>query len=228
MFNPAPDRMPRGLFITGTDTGVGKTHFSQLLLKALRLNGLDAVGVKPFCCGERTDAELLHAAAGSVAPLELVNPVWLRVPASPYAASLVENRALDVDTARGAVEQLCRLHRYVVVEGIGGWRVPLTGQLCLSDFALELGLPVLVVAANRLGAINHTQLTVDAILAKGAICAGVVLNETIQSTPDAATITNRGVLEQLLPVPVLGEMHWGSTELDPALLRVMKAQRLVP
>jgi dethiobiotin synthetase len=98
----------------------------------------------------------------------------------------------------------------------------------MSDFALELGLPVLVVSANRLGAINHTQLTVDAIFAKGGTCAGVVLNEVMQLTPDAATITNRGVLEQLLPVPVLGQIEWGSTELDPALLSVLQRQRLVP
>jgi dethiobiotin synthetase len=140
----------------------------------------------------------------------------------------VENRAVDVDTARSAVEQLRRRHQFVVVEGIGGWRVPLTGQLCMSDFALELGLPVLVVAANRLGAINHTQLTIDAILAGGGTCAGVVLNEAMQSTPDAATITNRGVLEQLLPVSVLGQIEWGSMELDPALLSVMQRHLLVP
>jgi len=220
--------MSGGIFITGTDTGVGKTHFSVLLLKALRKNGLDAVGIKPFCCGERTDGELLYEAAERVELFELVNPVWLRVPASPYTASLVENRAVDVDTARSAVEQLRRRHQFVVVEGIGGWRVPLTGQLCMSDFALELGLPVLVVAANRLGAINHTQLTIDAILARGGTCAGVVLNEAMQSTPDVAAITNRGVLEQLLPVPVLGQTEWGSMELDPALLSVMQRQLLVP
>lgn len=220
--------MSGGIFITGTDTGVGKTHFSALLLKALRKNGWDAVGIKPFCCGERTDGELLYEAAERVEPLELVNPVWLRVPASPYTASLVENRAVDVDTARNAVEQLRRRHQYVVVEGIGGWRVPLTGQLCMSDFALELGLSVLVVAANRLGAINHTQLTIDAILARGGTCAGVVLNEAMQLSPDVATITNRGVLEQLLPVPVLGQIEWGSTELDPAVLSAMQRQLLVP
>jgi len=218
--------MVKGLFGTGTDTGVGKTRFCSLLVKALRHNGLDAVGMKPFCCGDRTDAELLYEASGGVAPLELINPVWLRVPASPYTASLVENRALDVDTARAAFEQLASMHQYVVVEGVGGWRVPLTGQMCLSDFALKLGLPVLVVAANRLGALNHTRLTVDAILAKGAPCAGVVLNEAHAPAPDAATVTNRGVLEELLPVPMLGEMEWGTVELDSALLAAMQRYNL--
>ena len=220
--------MANGLFVTGTDTGVGKTRFCTLLLKALRGAGVDAVGMKPFCCGDREDAELLHAAAECVAPIALINPVWLRVPASPYTASLVENRALDVDTAKGAFEQLVQGHQYVVVEGAGGWRVPLTQQLCLSDFALSTALPVLVLVANRLGAINHTQLTVDSIRAKGGVCAGVVLNETAPQSSDAATLTNRGVLEQLLPVPVLGEIAWGATELDPSLTRALQKHGLIP
>ncbi|NBV87442.1 MAG: dethiobiotin synthase [Verrucomicrobia bacterium] len=220
--------MANGLFVTGTDTGVGKTRFCTLLLKALRSAGVDAVGMKPFCCGEREDAELLHAAAECAVPLSLINPVWLRVPASPYTASLVENRALDVDTAKGAFEQMAQAHEFVVVEGAGGWRVPLTQQLCLSDFALSTNLPVLVLVANRLGAINHTQLTVDSIRAKGGVCAGIVLNESTPESCDAASLTNRGVLEQLLTVPVLGEVAWGATDLDSSIIRALQKHGFIP
>ncbi len=220
--------MHKGLFITGTDTGVGKTHFSALLLRALRATGVDAVGMKPFCCGDRTDAELLHAASGEAADMALVNPVWLRVPAAPYTASLVENRILDVATAQDALVTLRNRHSFVVVEGVGGWRVPLTDQVCMSDFAVELGFPVVVVAANRLGALNHVQLTVDAIIARGLRCAGVVLNEPIPAEPDPASVTNRGVLEQLLRVPVLGELAWGEAHLSVALLASLRTHGVLP
>lgn len=220
--------MHGGLFITGTDTGVGKTYLSVLLVQALRAAGVDAVGMKPFCCGDREDAELLQAAASNAEELGLVNPVWMRVPAAPYAASLVENRALDVATAREAYEVLRSRHSFVVVEGVGGWRVPLTQAYCMSDFAMETELPVIVAAANRLGALNHTQLTVDAIFHRGARCGGVVLTHPHPSEPDPATVTNHGVLEQILTIPVLGELLHGENHLAPSLLGKLKTEGLVP
>jgi dethiobiotin synthetase len=220
--------MHGGLFITGTDTGVGKTYLSALLVRTLRAAGVDAVGIKPFCCGDREDAELLRAASGEAEDLGLINPVWLRVPAAPYAASLVENRALDLATAREAVEVLRSRHAFLVVEGVGGWRVPLTHDYCMSDFAAELGLPVVVAAANRLGALNHTQLTVDAVLRRGVRCGGVVLTHPALNEPDTATVTNRGVLEQILTVPVLGELRHGEESLPAPLLEKLRAGGLVP
>ncbi len=220
--------MHGGIFISGTDTGVGKTYLSALLVRALRAAGVDAVGMKPFCCGDREDAELLWAASDEAEDLGLINPVWLRVPAAPYAASLVENRALDLATAREAVEVLRSRHAFLVVEGVGGWRVPLTHDYCMSDFATELGLPVVVAAANRLGALNHTQLTVDAVLRRGARCGGVVLTHPHAGEPDLATVTNRGVLEQILTVPVLGEVLHGEASLASSLLERLRAEGLVP
>jgi dethiobiotin synthetase len=208
----------RALLVTGTDTGVGKTHFCSLLVRALRGRGIDAVGMKPFCCGERDDAERLYEASGGVADLALVNPVWLRVPAAPYAACLVENRMLDLDAARRAYAALAAAHALVVVEGVGGWRVPLTADFCASDFAAELGIPVLLVSANKLGTLNHTQLTVDAIRGRGLPCLGVVLNQP--AAPDAcpAAVTNAAVLEQLLSVPLLGEIPFNAGELPRPVL----------
>ena len=216
--------MAKGVFITGTDTGAGKTHFSCLLLRSLRAAGVDAVGFKPFCCGERDDAERIYEACDGAVELALINPIWLRVPAAPYTAALVENRALDVATALDAYQTLRSRHAYVVVEGAGGWRVPLTDQMCLSDFAAQLALPVVVVVANRLGALNHTQLTVDSIAARGSVCAGVVLNEPDRAEPDTARITNRGVLEHLLAVPVLGEIAYGAETAPEAVLDGLRRQ----
>ena len=213
----------RGFFVTGTDTGVGKTHTTALITDALRKTSIDAVAMKPFCCGDRDDAEILMEASHNAAPIELINPVWLRVPAAPYAASLIENRTLDVQTARGAFSQLAAEHQTVLVEGVGGWRVPLTENFCASDFALELGLPVLVVCSNRLGMLNHTQLTVDAIIAKGLNCAGVIINHPEPPSESAAVMTNTAILERLLPVPVFGEIPFGAPMLPPLIFEKIEA-----
>lgn len=219
--------MAKGVFITATDTGAGKTHFSSLLLRSLRATGVDAVGFKPFCCGERDDAERLYEACDGKVELGLINPIWLRVPAAPYTAALVENRAVDVATALDAFQTLRSRHAFVVVEGAGGWRVPLTDQMCLSDFAGQLALPVVVVVANRLGALNHTQLTVDSIAARGSVCAGVILNEPDSAEPDPARITNPGVLEHLLDVPILGELAYGTQALPGTIVENLRRHGLL-
>lgn len=211
--------MHRGIFITGTDTGVGKTFITRLLVVALRQLGIPAVGMKPFACGDRLDAETLSEANEGSVELGLVNPVWLQVPAAPYAASLIENRPLDVDSARSAFQTLTAQHPIVVVEGVGGWRVPLTDQLCMSDFAVELGLPVLVVCANRLGALNHTRLTVDAVRNRGLSIAGLVWNEPACGEPDPAQITNRAVMEHLLPGVLQPEIPYGASSIAPEFVR---------
>lgn len=220
--------MPKGIFITGTDTSVGKTYVCAKLVRALRAAGIDAVAMKPFCCGDREDAHLLMEANGGAVEMGLVNPVWLRVPAAPYTAAMIENRTLDVDTARDAFAQLASRHAFAIIEGVGGWRVPLTDQLCMSDFAAELNLPVVIVAANKLGAINHTQLTIDAVKSTPLRCGGVILNEPSKLEPCPAQITNRAVLEQLLTTPVLGDIPHDIGSLPEALLSALRAHQLVP
>lgn len=203
------------LFLTGTDTDVGKTHVAALLVRALREAGRDAVGMKPICCGSREDAEALHAACGGAIPLNDVNRVWLRPPAAPYTAAIIENRAIDLALIRETFSRLRGAHESLIVEGVGGWLVPITRDFFLSDLAAEFALPVAVVVANRLGAINHTLLTVQAIRASGLECAGIILNHTTpgDATPDIATTTNRAILEDLLDVPVLWEIGHGQTRI---------------
>ena len=203
------------LFLTGTDTGVGKTFVAALLVRGLRAAGLDAVGMKPICCGDRDDAEILHAAADGAAPLNDVNPVWLRPPAAPYVAAMIEERSIDLALIRETFARLCSAHRGLIVEGVGGWRVPIARDYFVSDLALECGLPVAVVVANKLGALNHTLLTVESIRSSGLVCAGLILNHV---TPPAdpltiAETTNRSVLEDLLDVPILFEIAHGQERL---------------
>jgi dethiobiotin synthetase len=208
-------------FLTGTDTAVGKTYVSVLLIRALRRAGFDTVGLKPICCGDRSDAEALHQAADSELPLDDVNPVWFRFPAAPYTASIVESRLPDLDQIRDRFTRLRATRRSIIVEGVGGWLVPILRDYMVADLAADLALPVVVVAANRLGALNHTLLTVQAIHARGLKCAGVILNniqeETKGTDPDPATSTNRSILEHLLGVPILHEIERDQKALELAV-----------
>jgi dethiobiotin synthetase len=200
-------------FITGTDTGVGKTFVTALLIRALRKAGLDTVGMKPICCGDRGDAELLHAAADGAAELNDINPIWLRTPAAPYTASMIENRMIDLDAIREYFAKLRKTHRSLLVEGVGGWLVPIRRDYFVSDLAAEFGLPVVVVVPNRLGALNHALLTIRAIQSGGQQCAGLILNNTDAAEEDIAAATNRSMLEDLAGVPILFEIEKDQREL---------------
>lgn len=209
----------QNLFLTGTDTNVGKTYVAALLVRALRQAGFDAVGVKPLCCGDRGDAEVLWEASARNVALNDVNPVWLRTPAAPYTAAMIENRSIDLALIRRSFAEVCAAHSVVIVEGVGGWLVPITKEYSVADLAEEFGVPVAVVVANRLGALNHTLLTVEAIRARGLICAGLILNHPSEDTEPIPTATNRAVLEDLLEVPVLVEIAHGQCELSGGVSR---------
>ncbi len=191
-------------FVTGTDTGVGKTYVTRTILETLRRDGVDAVGYKPVACGDREDADILGRASGGLEP-DRINPVYLKTPVSPYVACLLENRVFSKEFLLEGYEWLAARHRQVIVEGVGGWEVPLLAGYRVSDFACDLGLPVIVVAGNRLGMLNHLLLTVDAIRAKGLRCAGVYLNQ-LGDELDTAMITNKGVVEDLCGVPLLDHL----------------------
>lgn len=199
-------------FITGTDTGVGKTYVTALMLKALRDRGVDAVGCKPVCSGERGDAEVLAAASGGM-DVDVVNPVWMKSPLAPYVAGLLENRELKAAELLEPCRRLLADHETVLVEGVGGWEVPLAPGLRVADLAAELGLPVVVVAANKLGALNHTLLTVQAVKARGLDCHGVVFNQ-LEDELDTAAITNKGVIEDLCGVPLLAHVIHGQDTIE--------------
>jgi dethiobiotin synthetase len=203
-------------FVTGTDTGVGKTHITKLLLEGLRASGVDAVGYKPVACGDRDDARILAAASGGL-EMDEVNPVYLSTPVAPYVACLLENRSIDTAGLVEGYRRLASTHRTVIVEGAGGWEVPIAPEYRISDLATDLGLPVVLVAANRLGALNHVLLTLEAIRARGLTCAGVFLNQLVDEL-DTAMITNKGLLEDMTGVPLLDHLIHGQDFLDAEVL----------
>ena len=200
-------------FITGTDTDAGKTYVTCLLIEALRLAGHNAVGYKPFACGDRLDLLAIQQASASVLTLEEINPVFLKVPASPFAAALLENTTVNTEIAVQGFYNLTAKHSHVMVEGAGGWEVPLAGKETMADFAAALWLPIIVVVNNKLGCLNHTILTVKNIQARGLSCAGVILHYA-HDERDAASISNRMVLQNYLDVPVLCEVMHGETEMN--------------
>ncbi len=200
------------IFITGTDTGVGKTYVTRLILEALRNAGHDAVGYKPIACGDREDAVILAAASGEIS-MDEVNPVFLNTAVAPYVAGMLENRTVDPAVMLAGFHHLAARHKIVLVEGAGGWEVPLAANYRVSDLAADLKLPVVIVVANRLGALNHILLTVNAIRSKGLVCAGVVLNQ-LADEMDTAMITNKSVIEDLTGVPLLDHLIHGQDFLE--------------
>jgi len=207
------------LFITGTDTGVGKTHTAIQLLRLLRTSGTRCAGMKPICCGDRRDVELLLAAGSEGLRIEEVNPIWLKTPAAPIVGSRKEGANIDIERILAAFRALQNRVEHVLVEGVGGWLVPVRYDYFMSDLAVEMALPVLVVAQNRLGCLNHTALTVRSITAHRLPCAGVVLNG-ISEESDIAAVTNLDILKKIVDPPLLSGLTENMNEL-PVAWRLM-------
>jgi dethiobiotin synthetase len=206
----APRKPPlRGLFVTGTDTGVGKTEVACALLAAARADGLDVAGMKPaqsgVVPGEPSDAERLGAAAGGGDPAELVCPYSFEAPLAPGVAARLGGSEIRLEVILEAARRLAARHRALLVEGAGGLLVPLTPRETYADLAVALALPVLVVARAGLGTVNHTALTVEALRARGLQIAGVVLNRT-SAESDPSVPHNAAEIERLTGAPVLASL----------------------
>jgi len=203
-------------FIAGTDTDVGKTFFTALLTRALRRAGFDTIALKPICCGPRDDVEQLAAAADHEYSADAINPVWLQSPSAPLVAARLENRAIDLAALAQWFADFRARRQSLLVEGAGGWLVPLTGTDTIADLAALLKLPVLVVVANRLGCLNHALLTVESIRARGLKCRGFVMNTIVAQDSDACR-TNRQILEEASGLPVVFDLQPGQASLDLAV-----------
>ena len=208
------------VFVTGTDTGVGKTQFSVWLLEFLRGCGMLCAGYKPICCGDRDDAMRLRAASSPGLTIDEINPVWLRTPAAPLTAAQAEDRTIDLLGLREGFARLSRRFDFVAVEGVGGWMVPITTRYFSNDLAVDLRLPVIVVAENRLGCLSHILLTVRAIESAGLKCAGVVLNDLAKES-DLAMTTNAEILRSCLTLPILAGFDPAKAELDRRLRQML-------
>ena len=182
-----------GLFVTGTDTSVGKTLVACAIVKILRGKNTDAVGFKPMASGRANgrcdDAEALWDAGGRCEPLELACPVCFEAPLAPTMAARREGRVADMQPARRALQELRSRHSVIIVEGAGGLLVPFDDRTLVVDFLRETGYPALVVCRAALGTINHTLLTLREIERAGIAVAGIVMNTTQPIDPVTARET---------------------------------------
>ena len=199
-------------FIAGTDTEIGKTLITATMLHALTKAGIRSAGMKPVAAGaelrdgvwHNDDADILAAEASVRLPQELMTPFLLRQPTAPHIAAAQEQQTIELEHILTCYRQITGLADAVVVEGVGGFRVPLNDKQDTADLAQQFGLPVVLVVGLRLGCINHAMLTVEAIAARGLQLAGWAAN-----TVDAAMLNsdaNIAALKSRIPAPFLGRV----------------------
>lgn len=217
-----------GLFVTGTDTGVGKTAITAGLAGYLRSpthqtrygdgkgHSLDVGVMKPIATGAvqrdgkliSSDAVFLKTVSGVPDLLYDICPLVYALPTSPEIASRGQSCPVDLELIRTRFRKLSERHAAMLVEGVGGWRVPLCGKFTVRELAVELGMPVLVVGRSSIGTINHCVLTVEAIRRARLNPAGVVLVRTTPGPPDPSEATNAEQIESLGEVKVLGTVPY--------------------
>jgi dethiobiotin synthetase len=207
--------MNKGIFVTGTDTGVGKTVIACGIAALLKSLGAKVGVMKPVATGDRQDAIHLKKASGMTEAIDVINPQFFKAPVAPTVSASLERKEVDLDAIYRSYWFLQKHYDFVVVEGIGGVKVPLGESTYVVDLIQALRLPALVVGRSGLGTLNHTLLTLDALEAEKVPVMGVVLNGF--SGKDLAEKTNPQALEDHLTVPLLGVMpHLPSAKKDPA------------
>lgn len=207
--------MQASYFIIGTDTNVGKTYIASALIKHFVSAGHQTVGMKPLAsgCNITPEGELLNddvlaltAASNVGAPLDLINPYRFAPAIAPHIAAAQAGQSVDCTQIMQAYQQLGALADVVVVEGAGGFLVPLNEQQTIADLAVMLNIPIILVVGMRLGCINHALLTVEAIKARGLTLAGWVANLVDPDMPVFAE--NLASLQQRIVAPCLSVVGW--------------------
>jgi len=202
----------KGLFITGTDTGVGKTIVTAAIAATLRADGVNVGVMKPIATGcvrrreglVSQDAEFLAKAADAPEPLDEISPIRLAEPLAPTVAAARAGVKLDLAPMWRAWHRLKKAHDVMLVEGIGGALCPVTPKRSVADLAQQFRLPILVVARPTLGTINHTAMTVEVLRARGLEVAGIAVNRYRHDTDDVAQLTGPDEIQRVTGVPVLG------------------------
>ena len=226
--------MKKRFFVTGTDTDAGKTFVTVLMLEALKQRGLSTLALKPLAAGcEQVDGELrnddalkLQAAMTVALPYQQINPIALKSAIAPHLAAEEEGRTLSVDRLAGLIRgALMTPADVTLVEGAGGWLVPLNHRETLGNLVKELELPVILVVGVRLGCLNHALLTAQAVAAAGLPLAGWVANGI---DPEAAKVQeNINTLKSMLAAPCLGVIPHGPQADKEALAQLIDIDLLL-
>ncbi len=217
-----PTNIARGIFITGTDTGVGKTLASCLLMDALIKQGNNVVGMKPIASGgekangalKNDDAIKLIEHANVDAPYQLVNPYCFEPPIAPHIAARQSGQQIDLLVIEQAYNDLTKQADWVIVEGVGGWSVPINKQETTADIPSRLNLPVILVVGMKLGCINHALLTAEAIRVSDNNLIGWIANQI--DLEMRAYNENLTTLNEMLGSPLIACVpHWVGGHSDP-------------
>lgn len=199
--------MKKAYFLTGTDTEIGKTFITCALLRRAAQDGHQAAGLKPIAAGtdasgQNEDVEQILAASNLALPRTVVNPYCFAAAIAPHIAAAEEGRSIDFAAIKEACAEAMAAADFLIVEGAGGFRIPLTVDRDSADLAVDLGLPVILVVGMRLGCISHALLTAEAIVGRGLELAGWVANRIDPAM--ARFDENLATLQGLLPAPLLG------------------------
>jgi dethiobiotin synthetase len=186
----------RIIFVTGTDTGVGKTVLTASLLHYFRESGVNALAMKPFCSGGTADVDLIQAIQGDEPSSEEVNPLYFSAPLAPLVAARKIGREIRLPRVLGAIRRMEKRCECLLVEGAGGLLVPLGEGFAVADVITSLECDVVVVGRNKLGTINHTLLTIEALRARGVRRIKVVLMKPARA--DFSTGSNAAILREIL------------------------------
>jgi dethiobiotin synthetase len=221
-----------GFFITGTDTGVGKTLVACALLKACASRGVRAVGMKPVAAGAaedggrllNDDVGALKAASSVIAADDLVNPYCFAPAVAPHIAAAEAGVTIDIERIRRACLALAAAADRVIVEGAGGFRVPLGPRTDTAQLAAALGLPVLLVVGMRLGCINHALLTAEAVRASGLALAGWIANHIDPRM--ARADENVAALEERLAAPLIARVAYSASPEAARVASLLEVERL--
>ncbi len=213
---------PRGIFITGTDTGVGKTYVATGIARALRSSGVDVGVMKPAETGCRrvsrrlvpSDAVDLVKAAGVLDSIDRVCPYRFSKPLAPAVAAGIEGKNISLRKIVHAFDRLAEIHDFMIVEGAGGIMVPLSGEYLYLDLARDLHLPVVIVARPGLGTINHTLLTISVLKQHRIKIAGVVINHAMDKKRRLAERTSPAAIEKISGIKVLGAVRYGDDNVE--------------
>lgn len=194
----------RGVFITGTDTGVGKTILTAALARALKNRGMEVAVSKPFASASWQDSRFIKRAAFSTQALRNITPFYFKHPLAPLASLQLEKRTIHVETLPKRLGLSARKHAFWIMEGIGGAAVPITEDYDAMDIPKQMKLPVVIVARLSLGTLNHTALTANFIRSKGLRIKGIILNAYPGSRRGLAEKTNPKLISSMTGLPVLG------------------------
>lgn len=207
-------KLEKGIFVTATDTEVGKTVVSSLLAAFLKKRNINVGVMKPIASGSQEDAKILKKAAEVNDNLEIINPVFLKKPLAPISAARLEKKKISLSKIFKSYNKLRKKYTFLIVEGIGGILVPIKSNFLVADLIKKLNLSIIIIARPNLGTINHILLTINAAKDYGLKIKGIIINYPKKPSPNyngrLAETTAPKIIKEIGKIPILGIVPYGA------------------